>query len=314
MKNFKVIFNKVKGWDRLREFAKAHILVYSLLITLCCGFSKKSLEIVRLATDNKLLKKLRKQYQKFVKEYLACNKIKKGEQSNIVWICWMQGMDNAPLLVQKCYESAKRYLCNKQIIVLTSDNYMDYVVFPQYIQKKIDKGQIQVAHMTDLLRLELLTNYGGTWVDATVLFTGVPSDSFFTTDLFVFQNLKPGLDGHALSISNWFISACKNEPILLLTKALLYEYWKKNDMPVNYYIFHFFFQIAAENFPNEWKLVLPFNNSTCHILLLRLFEEYDSQSYKFITSQSCVHKLSYKFTEENEKKEKTYYEELFRNQ
>ena len=35
----------------------------------------------------------------------------------------------------------------------------------------IDSGQITKTHLSDLLRLELLIRYGGTWIDATVFCT-----------------------------------------------------------------------------------------------------------------------------------------------
>lgn len=78
--------------------------------------------------------------------------------------------------------------------------------------------------MTDLLRLKLLINYGGLWLDATVLCTGKASDYFFSSDLFFFQCLKHGRDGHASYISSWFMSAKTNNKILIAIRELCYEY------------------------------------------------------------------------------------------
>lgn len=62
-----------------------------------------------------------------------------------------------------------------------------------------------------------------------------------------------------------------------MTLNLLYNYWEKNDRLIDYFIFHDFFQLAIESYPKEWKKVIPFNNATPHILLLRLFEKYDKK-------------------------------------
>jgi hypothetical protein len=162
--------------------------------------------------------------------------------------------------------------------------------------------------MSDLLRLELLIRYGGTWMDATVFCSGKQYPKYmFDSDLFVFQCLKPGLDGHCTSISNWFMTACSNHPILLLTRALLYQYWSNHTKLVDYFIFHDFFQMAIEAYPEEWKNVVPFSNSVPHMLLLRLFEPFKKEVFDGIMEQTCIHKLTYKFSEKECLKPDTNY-------
>lgn len=167
---------------------------------------------------------------------------------------WLQGMENAPEIVKTCYNSLVNNLTDKDIILLTEENYRNYVTFPDYIQTKIDKGLIGKAHMSDLLRLELLEKYGGTWIDATVFISdkNIP-DFIFSSDFFMYQKLKPALDGNPLSVSNWFITSTTNNPILMMTKELLYEYWKGHNSAIHYFIFHMLFQLVIENFDDEWK-------------------------------------------------------------
>lgn len=313
MSNFKSIFKKVGGKEILKQYARAHVLSFALFQTLLNGFSKKSLEIVRLAVDNKILKKLRKKNKKFVSDFKENLKTEELQHihSNKIWICWLQGIENAPPLVQKCYQSIKENIKDREVILLTADNYHDYVQFPDYIQEKIDKGIISRTHMSDLLRLELLIKYGGTWIDATVFCSGnnIP-DYMLDSDLFVFQCLKPGLDGHVKSISSWFITAYSNHPILILTRELLYNYWKKKKSMINYFLIHLFFQLATEAYPEEWKKVVPFSNSLPHILLLRLFENYDKTVWNAAISMTPFHKLSYKFSDEQKELKDTYYKKI----
>jgi len=47
------------------------------------------------------------------------------------------------------------------------------VELPGYIVEKWEKGRIPAAMFSDLLRVELLIKYGGTWIDSTVFCTGV---------------------------------------------------------------------------------------------------------------------------------------------
>lgn len=314
MKSFIQLFNKVGGKEILCRYWRAHVLFFALLMTGILGISKKSLEIVRLAVNNRILGKMRKGYKPFITEYKNNNnETLQKERSNKVWIFWFQGINQAPTLVKKCYYSLQENLIGKEIILLTADNYKNYIQFPNYIQKKIDSGVITKTHMSDLLRLELLIKYGGTWVDATVLCTGKDYPQYIMdSDLFVFQCLKPGLDGHSTSISSWLMTACTNHPILLLTRELLYYYWAKHEKMTDYFLLHDFFQLAIEAYPETWKKVVPFSNSVPHILLLRLFEQYDENVWNGVKRQTCFHKLTYKFEEGQSMVNGTYYDVLLK--
>lgn len=313
MGDFAKLFNKVGGKEILRQYMQSHVLIFALTETLRLGFSKKALEIVREAVTYKQTKRLRKKYQKILLEKKeTINTQLPRESSGKIWICWFQGLEQAPDLVKKCYESMQTNIHDHEIVLITEKNYKDYVTFPDYILEKYEKGLISNAHFSDLLRLELLIRYGGTWADATLYCSGGDIPSYILdSDLFLFQCLKPGLDAHSISISNWFITARTNHPILLLTRDMLYHYWKHNDRVMNYFIFHIFFQLAIEQYPDEWKKVVPFSNSLPHILLLRMFDTYDPAVWEAIRQMTPLHKLTYKFDEEMTKKENTYYKHLF---
>lgn len=313
MKEFVQLLKKTGGFSLLKQYMKGHIFLYALFITLFNGFSQKSLEIVRLSVSNRLLGKLRRKYKRFLLEYMRDKGTEDKDRAKVqrkVWVCWFQGLDNAPDIVKKCHKSLERNITDREIVLITDRNYRDFVQFPEYIQKKIEVGIISRTHMSDLLRLELLKRLGGTWIDATVLLTGGVPDYMMDSELFLFQNLKPGLDGHCTSISNWFITAEPGNRIIELTLALLYEYWRKNNDLVDYYIFHDFFQIAVETYPEDWKKVVPVSNAVPHILLLRLFGQYDGRVWEAVKEQGSVHKLSYKNSAEDREKKGTYYRKI----
>lgn len=316
MSQFSEIFKKVNGMQQLKHYAKVHVLIFALLQTALVGFSKKSLEIVRLAVNNRIYERLKRKNKVFIEEYVKNNPERAVEQkhANIIWTIWLQGMENAPEIVKRCYQSMKDNIRDREIIVITEENYGEYVQFPDYILEKYAKGIISKVHFADLLRIELLANHGGTWLDGTVYCSGPirpEQDYIFNSDLFLFQNLKPGLDGQCSAISSWLMTATSGNPIILLTRALLHNYWKKNDYAVDYFILHDFFQMAIEAYPEEWKKVVPFANSVPHILLLNLFEEYNDKWLDAVTDMTPIHKLSYKFSEEQIEKKGTFYSTLF---
>ena len=318
MTEFVKIFKKVNGMQQLKQYAKAHVLGFALVETLLLGFSRKSLEIVRLAVNNRVYKKLKKQNEKFINKYMSQNKEKKmsHEHRNVIWTIWLQGIEQAPEIVKQCYDSICKNNPDKEIIVITDNNYRDYVDFPKYIVEKYQKGIISKVHFADLLRIELLAKYGGTWLDGTVFCSANPYELgkgyILDSDLFLFQTLKPGLDGHVTSISSWLMTASSNQPVILLVRALLHNYWYTHDYAVDYFILHDFFQMAIEAYPDEWGKVIPYSNSTPHILLLRLFETYDEEVWNGIKEQTPFHKLSYKFDSELLKNKNTYYDKVVR--
>ena len=313
------VMKREGGMKNIKQIVRGGGLITSAGEVILLGKKKKALEITRLALAYKCMKKLKRKYEKYLREFdelwISHNhddllKV----SSNKVWFCWFQGIDNAPTIVQRCYEALVKNLSDKEIIVLTNENLDQYVDFPPYVYEKWKEGIITNTHMTDLLRLELLIKYGGTWVDATVFCSGnnIP-DYFFDSDLFLFQCLKPGRDGHSRYISSWFISAKTNNKVLMAVRYLLYKYWEKNKKMLDYFLLHDFFSIVLEYYPDEWKKIVPFDNSTPHILLLRLFEIYDNVMWEAIKEQIAFHKLTYKFDETKTKLEGTYYGKLFGN-
>lgn len=301
MGEFREIFEKVNGSKVLKEYAQSHVLFHALALIALEGTSRKSLEIVRESVSNKVVKRLRKQYAPFIEEFKkddAARAKLPHVHSNKVWVCWLQGMENAPEIVRKCYQSLLDNLDDREIVLLTNDNYKDWVSFPRHIQEKIDNGTITRTHMTDFLRLELLEHYGGTWIDATVFCSGKNIPSFiWDSDFFIYQIMKPGLDGHAQRTSSWFLNSCTNHPIVLLVKELLYEYWKTNTKIVDYFLIHDFMELAIEAYPEEWKKVIPVSSSIPHVLLLRFGEQYNQSVWNSVKEMTPFHKLSWKFSE-----------------
>lgn len=217
------------------------------------------------------------------------------EYSDIVWWCWLQGEENAPPIVQACLASLRKHLSGKKIIVLTEENLWDYAQFPEYIVTKYRKGIISKAHFSDLLRLQLLAERGGTWIDSTVLCTGFPG-YLFNTPLFAFKEKERG--DPAIAASNWLLAAEKNNPVIRLTRDLLFLYWKKNTTTYHYFIFHFFFTMAAEKYREEWDAVPFFSNLPPHILQRELFAPYTEERFRQICRMSDIHKLTHKYDKE----------------
>ncbi len=308
----KETFEKQGGKKLIKQYWQNGSLFTAVNQFLVLGKSRTALEILRESTGLKTKQKLEKKYRKVLFTFdSSYDTSLPHSSSGKVWICWFQGMENAPELVKKCYQSVKENFPNKEIVVITEKNIGEYVEFPEYVKKKWKKGIITHTHMTDLLRLELLIKYGGMWLDATVFCSGGKIAPYFlNSELFFYQCLKPGRDGHSTYISSWLMCAKTNNKILLATRELCYAYWQEHDSMVDYFLLHDFISIVLDYYKDDWRRVVPRDNAAPHILLLRLFEQYDENMWMAIKEQTPFHKLSYKYTEEQSKLEGTYYKEV----
>ena len=123
MRKFISLFRKVGGKEILLQYCRAHVLFFSLAITCLLGIRKKSLEIVRLAVNNRILCKMRKQYGSFIHSYLEAHRDEVPQNhSKKIWVCWLQGIDNAPPIVKTCYQSLKDNIADREIVFLTERN------------------------------------------------------------------------------------------------------------------------------------------------------------------------------------------------
>lgn len=313
MLEFKKYFDKAGGLSLIKQYYRSGALWSSIVQFFLLGRSKKALELLRLTATLKTQRRLERKYS-FVLENFKYNNALAHVESRKVWVFWWQGMEKSPLLIQRCYQSVKEMLSNWEIILITENNYKDYTNFPDYIIQKLGNGQITLTHFSDLLRLELLINYGGLWLDATVLCTSkeIPS-SILNSDLFVYQIQKPGADGHSIIMSSWCMYAKTNQLLLMATRDLLYEYWGKNNKMDDYYLLHQFFSIVCNKYPEEVRKIPPFCNSLPHVLLLHFFDNYNEQYWNDLKKTTCFHKLSYKLDKEKMLEKGTYYDVIINN-
>lgn len=230
-----------------------------------------------------------------------------------VWVCWLQGMEKAPDVVKKCVETIYKHAGGKdKVVVLSEQNISDYIEMPADLLEKWKKGIISNTHFSDLLRLALLVEYGGIWIDSTGYLTEDLPDFVVNADLFCF---KAGPIAKIIA-SNWFFAAKPHHEILEKTRNLLYEYWRKENRLVAYSIFHPFFTMAVESTPacrEAWQGVPAFNDMNAKVLSDELFRPYSPERWKQIRRFSFVHKLSYKFSEEDYRKPGTYYAMLMQD-
>ncbi|MCR5128461.1 MAG: capsular polysaccharide synthesis protein [Lachnospiraceae bacterium] len=217
-------------------------------------------------------------------------------ERDTIWWCWLQGIEKAPDLVKRCYDSLSKL--GKKILVLDEGNLKDYVQLPAFVEEKYQRGMIERAHYTDLVRLELLTKRGGIWIDATTFISGTEQilPVLDEENLFFYRS---GNVSEYIIFDNWFMMAKRKSAILEATKRMLYRFWEQEEKVKHYFIFHLMMSIACKQNPQEYAIIPAFSNEPAHILQYELGKPFQKRRWQQILTMSDVHKLTYKLEEQD---------------
>jgi hypothetical protein len=89
-----------------------------------------------------------------------------------------------PPIVQSCFQSLCSHAGNHLVHLITQENISKYVTIPDYILRKVQEGKISFTHFSDILRMCLLYEHGGLWIDATVYVSQPIPEKVFQEPLF----------------------------------------------------------------------------------------------------------------------------------
>lgn len=289
----------VRQWIAQRMLFKK-LFVFNLVFL---GFSNKHLQ--ELEVRNKVFRYLKRKYEKHL------NKLTYREDVDTppkhIWICWLQGFENAPEIVKTCYESVKLNNPDCEITIIDENNYKDYTNLPDYVVAKYQKGRISAAHFSDLIRTNLLYEQGGVWIDATVYMTGKIPQHVFEKPLFLYQSICRG-DQPTRTFNNWFIAAQKHSFFLEAQQTLLYAYWKKQKVARDYFIWHLLATIVGQKYPQIVANVNRVPDATPEILRTIYPRKFDPVYWGRLKDMTPIHKLTHKQDEKPEQVEGTYYD------
>lgn len=290
----------------IKKYTKSHTLADEIggFIINKTGYANRYMSTINAMykTYTKINKKFKPVLESINVEQYDCK-----DMSNTVWICWLQGIDNAPELVKHCYESVRYNVKDREIIVITKDNFSSYTSLPDYIIEKWEKGIITNTLFSDLIRINLLNRHGGLWLDATAYLTDDIPDYITSSDFFVYRNGWFNFD--MINMGNWLIYSKPNNRLLLETEKLLFEYWKTHNFIRQYFIFHIFFRMVTDKYPQLWNEVPYYNQIDQHIFIQEINRKYDEKRFEQIKAITPIHKLTNKLGD-IEFEDDSYYSKL----
>ena len=195
-----------------------------------------------------------------------------------IWVFWWQGIEDAPELVKRCVASIRKNSGGHPVHIVSKENYTQYVSLPAAILDKIGNG-ITLTHFSDILRMNLLADHGGYWLDATIFVTRpLPACTF---DSPVFTGRNPGFDKR--NISNWrwtgyATAGWKGNSLFVLAKALFNSYWKQENHLIDYFLIDHMIHMIYEAVPGVRDQIdsIPVNNTAQQLLYDAFFQSAES--------------------------------------
>lgn len=220
--------------------------------------------------------------------------------SGRIWLCWWQGLDQAPELVKRCVRSIEEHAGGHEVILITDENVREYITFPKWLLEKHQKGIISKTNLSDLLRLSLLAKYGGLWLDSTFLCTGELEDLAFGSPLFSIKRPDYGHCSVACGYFAGYALACDSDTrwIFSVIRDFFLRYWKTNDFLVDYLVVDYMIVLAQRHcseIEEAFAAIRP-NNPRCDDLFVRLGDIYHEDDWLELKAETSLFKLSWKQT------------------
>ena len=188
---------------------------------------------------------------------------------------------------------------NAKIIIITKDNIEEYLKISPHIMEKVNKGTISLTHLSDIVRVNLLSEWGGCWFDATVYalkqYPYVFDYEIWTTKRSDNNLYIPKGRWTGFAMGGWSHSI-----LFDLMKDLFDEYWRRYDVLIDFFLIDLFIELLYRTVPEVKKLIddIPYNNIGVQKLWPMLCEEFNEQNFKHLTMDADLYKLSWRINVE----------------
>lgn len=214
----------------------------------------------------------------------------------VVWLCWLQGEATMPPIPSLCLDSIRKYSSGAKVIVLTLDNFSKYVKIDDNILTEYRKGHIKNCHFADILRISILAQRGGLWLDATMLCVSPLCHNLLYDDFCTIKTIEQGLYVSRCRWAVYCLRASKGNRLFVLLERLFVEYIKTEFLFMDYFLFDQFISMLYEK-DEEIRMMIdrvPKSNPNIFALADILHHKYSAQKWKSLCSKTDIFKLNWK--------------------
>jgi len=259
---------------------------------------------------------LLERYRDIVNSYTVKKTVQRPciEPGCTIWVCWWDGYEAMPPIVKVCYKNIMEHSGAHSVQLVTKHNFDSFVSIPEYIMEKVNNGIITITSFSDILRANLLYEYGGIWIDATVF---VIKD--ISLEDFPFYTLKAparsasvtltrfaGLSNSSAKVaggvnpqtsrwSSFLLAGTKHSVLFEFMRELFHIYWKDHDDQIDYILVDYIIALGYEYIPvfKEFVDNVPCGDTEKFVLEKNLNNEFSEENFEQYR-KTPFHKLTWK--------------------
>ena len=218
------------------------------------------------------------------------------QSDETVWVCWLQGEKDMPPIPSMCLASIIKNSGKRKVRLITLDNFADFVTIDDRIIKLYHAGKIKNCHFADILRVNLLSQRGGLWFDATLYCVSTIDERFFSRQ---FHTIHIAPYGHFVSQCRWAVYCLSAKPgnrLMALLERLFVEYLSRETLFVDYFLFDHFIDILYKKDSAIRELIdnVPISNPQIFGLSRILDKEFNPEDWNTLTNDTKIFKLNWK--------------------
>lgn len=257
---------------------------------------------------------LKKEFEPIIEKY---RKIKNNPlpitKETPIWVCWWQGEDQMPEMIRQCYKIMQKNSNGHPVILITENNYTEYIELPQIIKDRVKNHNITFTFLSDIIRMSLLAKHGGIWIDATYWVTkpiSINDIEFFS----IRQDRFKGQGGFCdFRWTCHCIGAGSPYYIFSFIKDCFIQHLTLHKTNVIYLLIDYVINLAYEEFEDFKDIIDNLPNHEPHIYIMPwLFnQKYNDEKLKEILETTPLLKLTLKwekpFVRKTPEGEDTYY-------
>lgn len=223
--------------------------------------------------------------------------VSSSKHQNSFYVLWWQA-DNIPKFVEENIELLKKK-SNATVILLTEKNVKNFLPeLPPVIIEKVNKNEISIQVLSDLIRMGILYKHGGIWIDSTVLTLSNVDSNIFNYEFFspvdragMYEFVPNG------RWNIYCIGGKKGKKYFnFIYESILKILVKEIKLP-DYFLIDYLMNIAYDNNIGNFKEDLnnlPLNNSYVNDLQKIFNEEFDEKKFNKMIDDTFFFKGNWK--------------------
>ncbi len=158
--------------------------------------------------------------------------------SKTLWSIWWQGEEEVPESIKLSINNLRHFTpMEANFIVITKDNYKDYIDLPKYIIDKVGKG-ISFTYLSDIVRWTILEEYGGLYLDAGFITNReIPMNYIWKQGVFTRKSMDSEVVRLIPCFGRFSSSSCGSSPHSVMSKFMkecYFKFWEQYDINVDY--------------------------------------------------------------------------------